>query len=482
MSSQNIDHNTTSPEESSTIESETSWVSENVDSSPEREEISSTEEVKVRLNLISSGTEFEENGNERVTRETTTGSSTSKSAPVGNRYKFFSGLTRTLGDVRFLLHPSLSYTSSSRTCTIQSPPSAPKVDSKSRLEGRRDIIKRRRDSKLKICRSPISSGNGNTNTSSNEQLEFVSASADEILYQIASGKWNYSNMVFEEDDDDGTKTLGNGLKTCSNVDCVRDAENLRRKSRVLSFQEEGILAKDENIDNKDVIFEDGNLPSYHSLLNLWNRERYKWSRTVFKKGFPLNDNDFLKMWRECRKHPEAYGIKINLPSTNLEEDEGPYKIPPFRKGSPTVVVNKHPLTKHSKRPVRLDSREYWNSNWKPATNKQERELQKKRYEELRTLYPHLPKLRDIDYKVNTETVKFRMKQAEDWHRLVTVTSKPQPVIELSYLSKMNQDVNGNQMEDCPGGTIGPEKQKVPRYAKYTASSINKITARVNRFP
>lgn len=83
-------------------------------------------------------------------------------------------------------------------------------------------------------------------------------------------------------------------------------------------------------------------------------------------------------------------------------------------------------------PVRLAGRELYNPDWKPLKSFREREKLKCQYEAYRRLYPHLPVLRDVDFRVNPTTVSLRLKQAEEWHRLITASTKPTAEVPVSH--------------------------------------------------
>lgn len=175
----------------------------------------------------------------------------------------------------------------------------------------------------------------------------------------------------------------------------------------------------------------------------------------------------------------------------------PEKIPDFAKECHIGSRVRHVVKPYNKAvllgqhvekrpPVRLAGREYYNPDWKPVKNFREREKQKKRFEKLRSLYPHLPALRDIDYRMNPMTVQHRMKQAEEWHTLVTATSKPRAVVQVShYAAKLNENSakgttkNDNERPTTAESTeldFGTEKS---RYVSATASSKKKN--RLRRF-
>lgn len=175
----------------------------------------------------------------------------------------------------------------------------------------------------------------------------------------------------------------------------------------------------------------------------------------------------------------------------------PEKIPDFTKERHIGSRVRHVIKPYDKAvllgqkvekrpPVRLAGREYYNPDWKPVRNIREREKQKKHYEKLRSLYPHLPVLRDIDYKMNPLTVQHRMKQAEEWHNLVTATSKPRAVVQMSYYAaKLNakatnieSDINEHPTTaESTELDFGTDKS---RYTTTTSSSSTK-KQRLRRF-
>lgn len=196
--------------------------------------------------------------------------------------------------IKFLLHPNLvgESTGSSRLSCLA-------TDAKDSLSvGNKDIFHDRN----KYLDNTGSLAKRTGIKDSGER--FVIKTAKEVMYDIASGKWNRRHMVIDEENE-GTKKVTS--KPCSNANCVRAAERERRHM-------ESVMFKD--LKEMTPIFSDGNLPSYHSLLHIWRRQehekkRHVWSRDVFKNGFPENETEFIKVWRECRKNPEAFGSNLN---------------------------------------------------------------------------------------------------------------------------------------------------------------------------
>lgn len=205
-------------------------------------------------------------------------------------------------NIKFILHPNLvgeSSGSSRVSCLAneaQAKESLP-VEYKDIFHGRKKSLDNN-GSQLK----------GTGVTESGER--FVIKTAKEVMYDIASGKWNRRHMVIDEENE-GTKKVTS--KPCSNANCVRAAERERRHRESLMFQD---------FKGTNPIFNDGNLPSYHSLLHIWKRQeedknRQGWSKDVFKSGFPENESEFIKVWRECRKNPQAFGSKLNCTNYNF---------------------------------------------------------------------------------------------------------------------------------------------------------------------
>lgn len=93
-------------------------------------------------------------------------------------------------------------------------------------------------------------------------------------------------------------------------------------------------------------------------------------------------------------------------------------------------------------PKRKNSREYY-SNIKPVSFK-EQEVQRKKYEKYRALYPHLPILSSYDYRVNQATVKYRLQQADQWHRLV-LAGRPPRQKHFEYIGR-TYDRQGNLVQ------------------------------------
>lgn len=140
------------------------------------------------------------------------------------------------------------------------------------------------------------------------------------------------------------------------------------------------------------------------------------------------------------------------------------------------------MTKGAERPpIRLPSVEYYKGDL-DIPSPQHRASQRQRYDELKRLYPHLPTLRIADYTVSPETVKHRLKQAEDWHRLVTASNTPTScVIPAVINTRRRQEIQAvhafGRRSDFVPTTRYCGLSKIPGYANDTTSSMNKIRKR-----
>lgn len=132
----------------------------------------------------------------------------------------------------------------------------------------------------------------------------VELPAKKILFDIAQGKWNHKGLVIDEEEEGSQKVKS---VSCRNPNCVRAAAEEKRQT----------IRPDMDAPCTSTVFQDGNLPSYHSLLNVWEceeqeKKRFAWLEKIFANG-PKNDAHFLEMWRECRRNPDMFGCE---PDTN----------------------------------------------------------------------------------------------------------------------------------------------------------------------
>lgn len=218
--------------------------------------------------------------------------------------------------LKFLLHPSLSSSAITSRSSLHNPcanehatvaaklsnlgHSKQNVETKDSLELGKGFVRKGYTTTQAQCTPTTSRVTKNMTPNSASSEQFVIKTAKEILYDIAKGKWNRKGVIIDEESE-GTKKFGS--KPCSNANCVRAAEKERRQKDKLLFHD---------FSEAQVVFEDGNLPSYHSLLNLWKSQndqkpRHAWLNSIFKNGFPENEMDFIHAWRKCRKDPKAFG-------------------------------------------------------------------------------------------------------------------------------------------------------------------------------
>lgn len=211
----------------------------------------------------------------------------------------FYSLTKTFDDVRIILHPQLE----PKDVASHTPPSMLKGELGKKVSKDESQQKERKSvgasqtihrsdkkGKHRQCKAELES---------DHEEHVVTKKANDILYEIAAGKWNYKNLVLDEDTEE-TRKLGS--QPCSNAYCLKEAERKRQvRQNFEQFKHDQV--------GKVAIFEENKLPSYHSLLNMWGEEStgYSWLKKLFPNGFPANDADFLRAWRACRGDPEAFG-------------------------------------------------------------------------------------------------------------------------------------------------------------------------------